>query len=44
MGGQKGRVKLSLDDYISGAIMLYIDIIGLFIKLLQILGKKKRDE
>jgi len=44
MGGQKGRVKLSLDDYISGAIMLYIDIVGLFIKLLQILGKKKRDE
>ncbi len=40
-----GRHKeLTLDNYIMGAIILYVDIIGLFLKLLKLLGdKKKRD-
>ena len=33
-----GRYKLSIDDYIIGAIILYIDIIYLFIYLLAIFG------
>ena len=36
------RYSLSLDDYVVGALMLYIDIIGLFIYLLRLLGKENR--
>ena len=36
MGGTKH--ELSLDDYIIGALMLYIDIIGLFLELLRLLS------
>ena len=39
-----GRHKqLTLDDHILGAIFLYMDIISLFLKILQVLGKKKDD-
>lgn len=39
-----GRHKsLSLDDYVLGAILIYMDIISLFLKILQIIGKKKDD-
>jgi FtsH-binding integral membrane protein len=41
LGGK--HKSLSMDNYILGAIILYIDIIGLFLKILQILGKKKDD-
>jgi len=35
----QGSRKVSLDDYIRGAMFLYIDIIRIFIKILQILQK-----
>lgn len=39
-----GRNKeLTLDDYVLGSTILYTDIISLFLKILQILGKKKDD-
>jgi FtsH-binding integral membrane protein len=41
LGGK--NKSLSLDNYVLGAIILYVDIIGLFLKILQILGKKKDD-
>ena len=45
MGGTGRRFKLTLDDYIMGTMILYMDIVGLFLKLLQLLGdKKKRKE
>ena len=34
------RFELSMDDYIIGALILYIDIVGLFLKLLQLLSRK----
>ena len=37
----KGRVKFSEDDYILAAINIYLDIIILFLKILQIFGEKK---
>lgn len=38
-----GRNKeLTLDNYIMGAMILYVDIIGLFLKLLQLMGEKKK--
>lgn len=41
MGGRHNQ--LQMDDYILGATILYVDIISLFLKILQILGKKKDD-
>jgi FtsH-binding integral membrane protein len=35
VGGK--RYELDYDDYIIGALMIYIDIIALFVELLQIL-------
>lgn len=35
--------QLSLDDYILGATIIYVDIISLFLKILRVLGKKKND-
>jgi FtsH-binding integral membrane protein len=35
------NVELTLDNYILGAALLYIDIIQLFLQILKILGKKK---
>ena len=34
------RHKIGYDDYILGTVSLYIDIVGLFVYLLQIIGKK----
>lgn len=34
------NVKCSMDDYVIGALMLYLDIIMLFVYILRILGKK----
>ena len=39
IGGK--RYELSSEDYVLGALILYLDIITLFIKILEILGKKK---
>lgn len=39
LGGK--NKELSLDNHILGAVILYVDIIGLFLKLLQLLGDKK---
>ncbi len=33
--------KISIDDYILGAITLYVDLITLFIHILQAIGKRK---
>ena len=41
MGGR--HKQLQMDDYILGATIIYVDIISLFLKILQILGKKKDD-
>jgi protein lifeguard len=38
----KGENSLSTDDYIWGAMQLYIDIIQIFIKILQLLGETQR--
>ena len=38
IGGRK--MKLSMDDYIIGALILYIDIIQIFLYLLELLSKK----
>lgn len=36
----KGRYKLSLDDYILGALILYADIITIFVYILALFGRK----
>jgi len=36
----KGKWRLSMDDYIIGALILYIDIITIFLYLLALFGKK----
>jgi FtsH-binding integral membrane protein len=36
VGGR--RYALSMDDYVAGALMLYIDIIQMFLYILSILG------
>jgi hypothetical protein len=33
-----GRYELSMDDYVAGALMLYIDIIQIFLYILSLLG------
>lgn len=38
LGG--GQFELTLDDYILGALVLYIDIVVLFIRILQIIGTR----
>lgn len=38
IGGK--RLELSTDDYIAAALLLYIDIIQIFLYILQMLGKK----
>ena len=42
LGGSRHK-QVQLDDYILGATVLYVDIISLFLKILQLLGKKKDD-
>jgi hypothetical protein len=36
----KGELKLGIDDYILGALMLYVDIIQLFLYILQLFGNR----
>ena len=36
----KGEYKLSIDDYIIGALIIYLDIIMIFIQLLKLFGRK----
>lgn len=38
----KGKHNISLDNYILGSIFLYLDIIGLFLEILRILGKARK--
>jgi len=40
----KDSIKLSLDDYVRGAMHLYVDIIRIFLKILQILQKLSDDK
>ena len=37
----ESRYGMTLDDYIVGAMLIYMDIILIFIKILQLIGKKK---
>ena len=37
----KGQHKLSKDDYIIGALMIYVDIVMMFIELLKIFGSRR---
>ena len=39
IGGK--RLAISMDDYVVGALILYMDIITLFLYLLELLSKKK---
>jgi len=39
LGGRKA--ELTMDNYVLGAAMLYIDIIQIFLQLLKIVGKRK---
>lgn len=39
IGGK--RIQLSMDDYVVGALLLYIDIITMFLYLLQIFGGRR---
>lgn len=41
MGGK--RNNLTMDNYVMGAIIIYVDIVRLFVNILRILGKKKDD-
>jgi len=42
MGGK--RRSLEIDDYILGALIIYMDIINLFIEILKLFGEKKDDK
>jgi FtsH-binding integral membrane protein len=33
--------KLALDDYIMGALIIYVDVIGMFLEILSLLGDKR---
>ena len=37
----KGRHHIKHDDYIVGAMMIYVDLIQIFLLLLQLFGSKK---
>ena len=36
----RGHHKLGVDDYIVGALIIYLDIIMLFLELLKLFGRK----
>lgn len=40
LGGK--NQELTLDNYVLGAVLLYIDIIQLFLQILKILGKRRQ--
>jgi FtsH-binding integral membrane protein len=33
--------KISMDDYILGALIIYADVIGMFLEILSLLGDKR---
>lgn len=41
LGGK--NKSLSLDNYVLGAIIIYADIVNLFLQILKVLGKKKKE-
>lgn len=41
IGGQHTKFQLSPDDYIAGAIALYLDVINMFIYILRLLGSER---
>jgi FtsH-binding integral membrane protein len=41
--GGKSEMQYSVDDYVAATIALYIDIVSLFIYMLQLFGKQRRD-
>lgn len=41
VGGKHSRFKFGIDDYAMAAINIYLDIVQLFIFLLQLLGKRR---
>jgi FtsH-binding integral membrane protein len=41
LGGK--NKELTLDNYVLGAILLYIDIIGIFLEILKIIGKQRNN-
>ena len=40
IGGKNTKYKFDEDDHVLAAIVLYLDIINLFLYILEILGKK----
>ncbi|KAH8030565.1 hypothetical protein HPB51_008926 [Rhipicephalus microplus] len=44
VGGAKRTCSLSPEDYIAGALMLYLDAINLFLYILQILNQLNGDQ
>jgi FtsH-binding integral membrane protein len=40
VGGERS-FQISMDDYVLGALVLYVDIIRLFLYILRAMGKKK---
>lgn len=38
------RRSIDIDDYIFGAIIIYQDVVEIFIKILQLMGEKKDDD
>jgi FtsH-binding integral membrane protein len=42
--GEHRTFKVDIDDYIGGALNLYIDIIRIFLKVLEFLGKDEKDK
>lgn len=42
LGGKKHQI--SLDNYVMGAVIIYMDIIRLFLQLLKLLGEKKKKD
>jgi len=41
-GGKRG--KFSIDEYVRASITLYIDIIRIFLKIIEILNETKKDK
>ena len=39
--GGKRSIKVSMDDYVMGSLMLYLDIMRMFLWILQLLAAKK---
>merc|ERR1711976_1137793 len=36
------RIQIQVDDYIYGAIVIYMDIVDIFLKILELMGDKKK--